>query len=296
MQLRHSFVHPLVFIVIAGNLWAAETPRDQAWKVLNSGLTNSSLEKRAKAVGELGLLVDDPKAEEAALTALKDDKPEVRAVAAQALGEMNDKKAIPQLVDAIHDNDVAVVLSAAHALVQLQDETGYEVFYAVLTGEKKSGQSLLAQQKKMLDDPKKLAGLGFQTGLGFVPFGGLGLSAFKLVTKDDTSAVLAAAAITLAADKDPKSGEAIANAALQQKKWLVRAAAYDALAKRGDPSLKGTAVSGLSDENDQVQYAAAAAVIRLSDIEDHPIPTPRHGHRLAPKKQAPAATKPTSQN
>lgn len=296
MQLRHSFFHLSVFVVIAGNLWAAETPRDQAWKVLNSGLTNSNIEKRAKAVGELGLLVDDPKAEDAALTALKDDKPEVRAVAAQALGEMNDKKAIPQLVDAIHDNEVAVVLSAAHSLVQLGDEAGYEVFYAVLTGEKKSGQSLLAQQKKMLDDPKKLAGLGFQTGLGFVPFGGLGLSAFKLVTKDDTSAVLAAAAITLAADKDPKSGEAIANAALQQKKWLVRAAAYDALAKRGDPSLKGTAVSGLSDENEQVQYAAAAAVIRLSDIEDHPIPTPRHGHRPAPKKQAPAATKPTSQN
>jgi HEAT repeat protein len=52
-----------------------------------------------------------------------------------------------------------------------------------------------------------------------------------------------------------------------QKKWLVRAAAYNAIAKRGDPSLKGTAVSGLQDEQDEVQYAAAAAVIRLSDIE-----------------------------
>ena len=266
------------------SLWAAEAPRDQAWAVLNSGLTNSNIEKRTKAVAELGLLIGDQKGEDAALTALKDDKSEVRAVAAQALGEMGAASAKPQLTDALKDDDITVVLSAAHSLVLLGDETGYEVFYAVLTGERKSGQSLMAQQKKMLDDPKKLAGLGFQAGMGFVPFGGLGLSAFKLITKDDTSAVLAAAAITLAADKDPKSGEAIANAAQQQKKWLVRAAAYDAIAKRGDPSLKGVALSGLTDENDQVQYSAAAAVIRLSDIEEHPgVKARGPGRRPVPK-------------
>jgi HEAT repeat protein len=283
MKLCLRFVAIFAFALTCSALYA-ETPREQAWTVLNSGLTNSSIEKRTKAVAELGLLIGDPKGEDAALTALKDDKPEVRAVAAQALGEMSAQRARPQLTDALKDDDVTVVLSAAHALVTLGDETGYEVFYAVLTGERKSGQSLLAQQKKMLDDPKKLAGLGFQAGMGFVPFGGLGLSAFKLITKDDTSAVLAAAAITLAADKDPKSGEAIANAAQQQKKWLVRAAAYDALAKRGDPSMKSIALSGLTDENDQVQYAAAAAVIRLSDIEEHPAPKPRGpGRRVVPK-------------
>lgn len=167
----------------------------------------------------------------------------------------------------IDDPDVTVILSAAHSLVLLGDEKGYNVFYAVLTGERKSGESLMEQQKKMLNDPKKLAGLGFQAGLGFVPFGGMGLSAYKVFTKDDVSPVLAAAALTLAKDPDPKSGEALANAALLQKKWLVRAAAYEAIAKRGDPSLKGTCVSGLQDEQDEVQYAAAAALIRLSDIE-----------------------------
>jgi HEAT repeat protein len=145
---------------------------------------------------------------------------------------------------------------------------------------------LMEQQKKMLDDPKKLAGLGFQTGLGFVPFGGVGLSAFKLFTKDDTSPVLAAAALTLAKDPDPKSGEALTNAAMEQKKWLVRAAAYDAIAKRGDPSLKGTAVSGLQDPQEEVQYAAAAAVIRLSDIEaEHKqSPKPPQHRTTTPKK------------
>ncbi len=283
---------PLRFLAMAMVLCAlagtstAQDPREQAWTVLNTGLTNKSIEKRTKAVGELGLLQSDSQALDAALTALKDEKPEVRAAAAQALGEMNATSAKPQLVDAINDTDVAVILSAAHSLVLLKDERGYNVFYAVLTGQQKSGDSLVAQQKKMLDDPKKLAGLGFQTGLGFVPFGGVGVSAFKFFTKDDASPVLAAAALTLAKDPDPKSGEALANAALEEKKWLVRAAAYDAIAKRGDPSLKGTAVSGLQDPQEEVQYAAAAAVIRLGDIEaghkERSKPTQRH---TTPRKQ-----------
>lgn len=294
MNLRAHFVAVLTLFCGCGMLSAAQTqtstaqtpqqPKEQAWSVLKQGLTNSNMDKRKKAVLELGLLPDDQQAVDAAVTALKDDKPDVRAAAAQALGEMSAKSATPQLVDALQDTDVAVILSAAHSLVLFDDERGYNVFYAVLTGQQKSGQSLAEQQKKMLNDPKKLAGLGFQAGIGFIPFGGLGYSAFKLFTKDDTSPVLAAAALTLAKDPDPKSGQALSDAALQQKKWLVRAAAYDAIAKRGDPSLKGTAVSGLQDEQDEVQYSAAAAVIRLSDIEEHP-----------PKaKAAPSQRKPTS--
>ena len=267
----------------ASNTQAPQNPKEQAWSVLNAGLTNTNMDKRKKAVAELGLLPGDPQAEKAALTALKDDKPEVRVAAAQALGDMGAKSAKPQLVEAIHDTDVGVILTAAHALITLGDDRGYNVFYAVLTGQQKSGQSLAEQQKKMLNDPKKMAGLGFQAGLGFVPFGGLGYSAFKMFTKDDVSPVLAAAAMTLAKDPDPKSGEALVDAAQDQKKWLVRAAAYDAIAKRGDASLKGAAVSGLQDEQEEVQYSAAAAVIRLSDIEAHP--------KAAPVKRKPAPPK-----
>jgi len=173
-------------------------------------------------------------------------------------------------------------------MISLGDDDGYDVFYAVLTGQQKPNSSLLDQQKKVLSDPKKLAGLGFETGVGFVPFGGVALSAYKLFTKDETSPVLAGAALTLAKDPDPKSGEALAEAALNQKKWLVRAAAFQAIAKRGDPSLIHTAVLGLQDDQDEVQYAAAAAVIRLSDIEsghgEKPKPV-QHTRRPAPSKQ-----------
>ena len=282
MNLRAHFVGWLMLLCGCGIVAAAQTqtpsttqtppqnPKEQAWAVLNGGINNSNLDKRKKAVAELGLLPGDSMAEIAALNALKDEKPEVRGAAAQALGDMGAKSAVPQLVDAIHDTDVGVILTAAHALVTLGDERGYNVFYAVLTGQQKSGQSLTDQQKKMLSDPKKMAGLGFQAGLGFVPFGGLGYSAFKMFTKDDVSPVLAAAALTLAKDPEPKSGQALVDAARDQKKWLVRAAAYDAIAKRGDPSLKGAAVSGLQDEQEEVQYSAAAAVIRLSDIQENP--------------------------
>jgi HEAT repeat protein len=261
---------------------APQNPKEQAWSVLNNGLTNSNTDKRTRAVRELGLLIGNQEAKDAAVIALKDPKPEVRAAAAQALGEMDARSAKPQLLAAFNDDDPAVILAAAHSLVVLGDNRGYGVFYAVLTGEQKTGTSLTEEQKKLLHDPKKLASLGFQAGLGFVPFASMGLSAFKVLTKDDTSPVLAAAALTLAKDPDPKSGQALADAATQQKKWLVRAAAYEAIAKRGDPTLKGAAVSGLQDEQDEVQYAAAAAVIRLSDMEARP----RTTRRSAPAKKS----------
>jgi HEAT repeat protein len=265
---------------------APQSPKEQAWTVLNNGLTNSNTDKRARAVHELGLLIDNQEAKDAAVIALKDPKPEVRTAAAQALGDMEARSAKPQLVAAFDDEDPSVILAAAHSLIVLGDDRGYGVFYAVLTGEQKTGTSLTEEQKKLLHDPKKLASLGFQAGLGFIPFASTGFSAFKLLTKDDTSPVLAAAALTLAKDPDPASGQALANAAAQQKKWLVRAAAYEAIAKRGDPKLKGAAVSGLQDEQDDVQYAAAAAVIRLSDIEAHPLAPPRPVRRRAPAKKS----------
>lgn len=258
---------------------SAQNPREQAWSVLKDGVSNSNIEKRVRAVADLGLLPDDPQALDAGLTALKDPKPEVRAAAAQSLGEMEAKNAIPQLKATLNDNDPAVILAAGHALITLKDDDGYDVFYAVLTGQEKPGSGLVGEGKKYLDDPRKLAGLGFQTALGFVPFGSISLSAYKFLTKDD-SAALAAAALTLAEDPDPASGKALADAALTQKKWLVRAAAFNAIAKRDDPSLIHTAVLGLQDEQDEVQYAAAAAVIHLGDIEtgrkEHPKTPPRH--------------------
>lgn len=264
----------------------AQTPQENAWTTLDGGLINKAWEKRVKAVSVLGELTGDKRAEDAALIALKDDRAEVRGAAAQSLGEMGAKRAIPQLLEMISDKEPAVILAAARSLITLDDNRGYNAFYAVLTGETKTGTSLTDQQKKTLKDPKKMAGLGLQVGVGFVPFGGLAMGGYKLLTKDDTSPVLAGAALVLAKDPDPKSGQALADAASQQEKWLVRAAAFDAIAKRGEPSLLPTTVDGLQDKQDEVQYSAAGALLRLSDIQAqraHPKPTPK---RKAPAKKS----------
>jgi len=253
-----------------------QTPQQTAWTVLNSGLQDNNADLRTRATRVLGELQGNTKAEDAALTALSSDKqPQVRAAAAQALGEMGAQDAKGQLYAAFKDTDPSVIIAAAHALIQLGDNRGYDVYYAVLTGQQKTGQSLSEQQKAMLKDPKKMASLGIEAGVGFIPFGGLAMSGYKLLTRDDISPVLAAAALMLAKDPDPKSGQALADAA----------ATFDAIAKRGDPSLLKPAETGLQDEKDQVRVSAAAAVIRLHDIQSRPKPEAKpERHKAAPKK------------
>ena len=186
-----------LIVLTTATFGLGQTPRENAWTTLDGGLANKSWEKRVKAVSMLGELTGDQKAEDTALTALKDDRAEVRGAAAQSLGEMGAKNAIPQLHQMISDDEPAVILAAARALITLGDNTGYNAFYAVLTGETKTGTSLTDQQKKILKDPKKMAGLGLQVGVGFIPFGGLAMGGYKVLTKDDTSPVLAGAALVL---------------------------------------------------------------------------------------------------
>src|SRR5215472_2527729 len=265
---------------------ADETPKDKAWAVLYAGLSDSNVDKRRTAIQVLGLLPDDPQAEEAALHGLGDQKPEVRAAAAKALGDMKAKKAIPKLYDMFNDSDPGVIMASGKALLDLGDNRGYNVYYAILTGERKSGTSLMDEQKKMLNDPKKMPQFGFEQSIGFVPFAGMGYSAFKMITKDNTSPVLAAAALTLAKDPDPKSGQALANTAALNKSWIVRAAALNAIALRGETSLLPAAEGQLTDSKEQVQYSAAAAVIRLTDLKERSVPEPRKAPaKAAPKKK-----------
>ena len=276
----------LAFCLLAPQLvHAADTPKDKAWIVLYAGLSESNLDKRTTAMQVLGLLPGDPKAEEAAIKGLSDDKPEVRAAAAKALGDMQAKNAIPKLMALYDDKDPGVIMAAGKSLINLGDNRGYNVYYAILTGEKKSGTSLMDEQKKMLNDPKKMAQFGFEQGIGFIPFAGMGYGAFKMLTKDNTSPVLAAAALTLAKDPDPKSGQALADTAATNKSWIVRAAALNAMALRGETSLLPAAEAQLEDPTEQVRYSAAAAVIRLTDLSTRHVPVKKAPAKPAPKKK-----------
>ena len=267
-HMRRTYLYVLGMIaclVLTTSSLAAETVVDRAWSTLQSGLAEKGGD-RVIAVRVLGLLEHNSKAAELAIAALDDEKPEVQIAAADALGQMKARSAVPRLKAHLKtDTEAGVAIADARALVALGDLSGYGVFYAVLTGEKKSGDSLLESQKKMLKDPKQMAQIGFDVGVGFIPFASLGVGAFKTLTKDDISPVRAAATRILSKDPDPKSRDALVKAC-SDKSWLVRAAALDAIAHRGDPDLISQIEPQLTDEKSAVRYAAAATIIHLADL------------------------------
>jgi HEAT repeat protein len=238
-------------------------PLDHAWSLINQHCADKDGGKRAAAVHVLGAIKNNSKALNLAEKALSDPSQAVRAEAATSLGLMNASRAIPKLREALKDTELKVVLAAANALYMLKDPAAYEIYYALLTGERKSSVGLVQTQLNILRNKKKMEKMAFQTGIGFVPFGGMGWEAWQTITQDDSSPVKVAAAEKIATDPDPKSEKALI-AASNDDKWRVRAAAADAIGKRGDPKMLNTVSNMLLDGNETVRLQAAAAVINLS--------------------------------
>jgi hypothetical protein len=255
---------------------AAQSARSTAWQLLQTGGTSPGTSTRATAIGVLGLLPRDIRARMMAEKALADQKPEVRSAAAVALGAMHAKASIQKLRDATADPEPSVALAAARSLIELGDDAGYEVYYEVLTGERKGRKGLIASQAAMLEDPKKMAELGIQEGIGFIPFAGMGWEAFKVIHQGDSSQVRAAAAKVLTKDPDPETTKAIERA-LSDKHWTVRVAALEALAGRGDPSVLDAVTPFMSDDKNAVKYTAAAAVLRLYAVKESGTPIRQKG-------------------
>jgi HEAT repeat protein len=247
----------------------AEPPAEKAWRILHEGLQDANSDRRAKAVRALGLLSGSAEAEKAAVEGLKDEKANVRLAAAAALGSMHAEQAAGNLEEALGDSEPSVVLAAANSLLLLHDDVGYDTYYEVLTGEKRANKGLIKEQLDTLKDKKKMAQLGFEEGIGFIPFAGIGYEVFKTVTKNDSSPLRAAAAKKLAHDPEPDAAEALVKAA-SDKNLTVRAAALEAVALRGDPLLLPKISAALDDDKDLVRFTAAACVAHLSGLSEKP--------------------------
>lgn len=244
----------------------AQTAADPAWSLLEASLTQKSAARRVAAVRVLGLIPNDPHAVELAEKALQDKNSAVRAVAATSLGMMHASAADPELKQALKDKNLAVVMAAAHALSLLNDPACYDVYYAVYTGARKNDQGMIAQEMKVLHDPKQLVEMGVDEGIGFVPFAGDGWEAYQTVMKDKKDGTAAKAALVSALAKDPASRTGkLLLAVSRNRNWVLRVAALQAIATRGDPVLLPGIEPRLSDSKRVVRYAAAAAVIRLED-------------------------------
>ena len=265
------------------------SPQEQAWGILHDGLTDNRATKRAEAVQSLSLLTGDRRAANFGLRALHDSDAHVRSAAATTLGQLHARNAIPALKQALSDNDDEAILvmvdeahrshsSALHArLLQALPNCARIGFTGtpILMGDKKASEGLVQAQLNRLKDPKQMAELGFQEGMGFVPFGGMGVEAYRAISKKDSAPVRAAAARILSVDPDPVSEDALIQAALADKNAIVRQAALDALAQRGDPKCIERLLKNLSDSNNAVRYRTAAAILRLSSTTNKPAHPPK---------------------
>lgn len=158
-------------------------------------------------------------------------------------------------------------MAAAHALRLLNDPACYEVYYAMLTGQRKNDSGMVAQELKVVRDPKQVAEMGFNEGIGNVPFVSIGWDAVQSIMKDrrDGAAAKAALISALATDPNVRTNEVLLGAS-HNKNWVLRVASLEAIAKRGDPALLPKIGRALDDSRHEVKYAAAATIIRLSDV------------------------------
>jgi len=268
MNIRNTVV-ACVILTFSSTLCGAQTAPTKAWAVLETGLQQKSASQRVAAVRVLGLIQKDPHAAELAEKALKDSNANVRAAAATALGQMHASGADAELKQALNDKQLPVVMAAAHALRLLNDPACYDVYYAVLTGERKNDSSMVSQEMKTLHDPKQVAEMGFNEGIGYVPFAGMGWEALQTIMKDRKSGAAAKAALisALATDPDTRVNKVLVKET-QSPKWVLRIAALEAIAKRGNPALLPDIEHALQDSKIEVKDTAAAAIVRLSDIEE----------------------------
>ena len=141
-----------------------QTESERAWTILEQGVADPRDGTREQAVHPLGLLVKDERARQLAESSLADPSPDVRAAAATSLGQIGLGASIPKLQEAVKDPESEVVFSATSALFVLGDPGAYQVYYAVLTGQRKSGNALLQSQLEMLQDPQALARIASRPG------------------------------------------------------------------------------------------------------------------------------------
>jgi HEAT repeat protein len=240
---------------------------EKSWLILQTGLHSKRAQQREEAVKALSLLEGNHQAIRFSLRAMRDKNPRVRAAAASTLGDLHATATVPALRAAVSDKDPSVMLAATHALFVLKDPMAYEIYYAILMGNKKTSAGLIQAQVDRLKDPKQMAQMGFEEGIGFVPYAGMGYEAYRQLMKHDNSPVRAAAARYLALDPDSISEDALIQVAVADKNIIVREAALDALAQRSDPKCIQRLAINLDETKYQVRYRTAATIIHLGGTD-----------------------------
>jgi HEAT repeat protein len=220
--------------------------------------------------------------------ALIDKEVEMRQTAAAALGDIKSRASIPKLKEALSDVAPEVSFTAARALWNMGDKSGRDIFMEVLAGERADSGGLLKSSmrdaKAKLHNPAALAMLGIKESAGMFlgPFA-MGFTVFEELRKDASASARTLSAALLSTDDDPNTISSL-EGALQDKNWIVRAAAAKALSARSSTGSVTKLVPLLEDKQEGARDIAAAAIIKL-DVDA----------RKARVKKTPAPKKPVAQ-
>jgi HEAT repeat protein len=240
----------------------------KAWSCLTDGLAEKNYDRRSQAIVALGTIGLQQKAVSLIEDGLKDKDVEVRQASAEVLGIMKSRGSISKLQVALDDNAAVVRFAAAQALWAMEDRSGQDLFLEVLGGERKVSTGMvrggLQHAHEEMHDPKALAELGSEEAAGyFLGPAGFGVTAAIDLAKDKAAPARAISARLLAEDSSTDAREVLREA-LQDKSWIVRAAASEALGVHGSVSDVKILAPLLDDQEKRVRYRAAAAIIRVS--------------------------------
>jgi HEAT repeat protein len=240
----------------------------KAWDCLANGLAEKNYDRRSQAIVALGTIGLEQKAVSLIEDGLKDKDVEVRQASAEVLGIMKSRGSISKLQVALDDNAAVVRFAAAQALWAMEDRSGQDLFLEVLGGERKVSTGMvrggLQHAHEEMHDPKALAELGSEQAAGyFLGPAGYGVTAAIDLSKDKAAPARAISARLLAEDPSADAREVLREA-LQDKSWIVRAAATEALGVHGSESDVKILAPLLDDQEKRVRYRAAAAIIRVS--------------------------------
>jgi HEAT repeat protein len=240
----------------------------KAWKCLTDGMAEKNYDRRAQTIAALGTIGLRRAAVSLIENGLKDRNISVRLAAADVLGTMKSRSSIPKLRVALDDNSAIVRFSAAQALWAMGDRSGHDLFMEVLQGDSKVTPGLvrggLQQVHEEMHDPKALAELGSEVAAGaFLGPAGFGLTAAIELTKDKASPARAISARMLADDGSDEAREVLRDA-LYDKSWIVRATAAEAIGVHGSLNDVKVLAALLDDQEKQVRYRAAAAIVRVT--------------------------------
>jgi hypothetical protein len=258
-----------------------------AWQLLDTGVSSPKPQPRIDALNALGSLGGDRHAEDLLVAAMKDKDVDVRLSSVAAMAAMENRNVIPQLRIALDDSSPEVAFAAAVSLWKMHDQSGINLLYGVLTGERKAHSGFvtteLHEANKDMHSPSTLAEIGAEQGayalLG--PFG-IGLDVAKMMRKSSNGNSARVLTANLLSEDRSAATEKTFLDALQDKDYFVRLASARALGKYHGQAASDALIGAFADAKPSVRDMAAASYLRSTTLSEKR--TKRSAHSAAPAK------------